>query len=202
MKIHVIKTPFEFLIIDDFYDGKELEKIWSELQFLTPKFLPSNEKNSSISASGEIGRNSTSIFLDIVYSDRNFSDVLSLNRKIFCEQIQNELLQFSPLYREFFECYKDSTLINYYEDNGYYKPHYDESMFSAVTFLYREPKKYQGGDFVFCDYDLKIESLNNRMILFPSKAVHAVSPLSLLEKNKGYGRYSISQFLLCGNKEK
>jgi hypothetical protein len=64
--------------------------------------------------------------------------------------------------------------------------------------LYKEPKKFTGGDFIFSDYpDLKFEAKNNCAILFPSRYMHQVNPvkISAEDQENGYGRYSFNLFL-------
>ena len=63
------------------------------------------------------------------------------------------------------------TLVSYYEDTDYYKAHSDCAEITALSWYYKEPKKYRGGDLKFTDYNIDVECKNNRCIIFPSMIV-------------------------------
>jgi predicted 2-oxoglutarate/Fe(II)-dependent dioxygenase YbiX len=195
MKLQVYKQPLEFIVIDDFYEDFELKRIWSELEFLKSKFIKADHTSAATDASGKSLKKSEGIFLDEVYKDKSFSDILNLNQKIFCDAIIEQILNFNPLYKLYLCPDNIYSLVNYYEDTDYYEPHVDISTFTAITILYKEPKKFDGGVLSFPDYDVNIESKNNRLILFPSMVKHGVSEMKMNDNEQGFGRYSIAQFI-------
>ena len=69
------------------------------------------------------------------------------------------------------------TQLVYYENNDEYKSHRDCAQFTVLNWFYRKPKKFSGGNLYFEDFDLEIECLNNRTLIFPSVINHAVNPL-------------------------
>ena len=81
----------------------------------------------------------------------------------------------------------DKTLVSYYEDGSYYKPHVDAAIMTCISYHWKEPKEFTGGDLHFGDFKVPIE--NNCLLIFPSCTEHEVSPVS------GQGRYAITQFL-------
>ena len=109
----------------------------------------------------------------------------------------NELININPLFRALPVTNYDTTLVNYYENANYYKPHADETLFSAISFHYKEPKKFSGGDFILNDFNLKIEIKNNMLIIFPGAYHHGVTEVIMNKKdlNQGFGRYSMVQFI-------
>ena len=74
-------------------------------------------------------------------------------------------------------------------------------MYTAVTWFFKEPKSFSGGNFYFADYGIKIEVQNNMAVIFPSFVKHAVDEIILEQNNDlmGYGRYAISQFLFIAD---
>jgi len=196
MQFHTIKTPFEFLVIDNFYTQEELEQIWVEINALTPNLLaPQKIKSAKEKNTGRFLRNGLGIYVDEVFSDRNKSVILSLNRKVFSEVVIEKLKSFNPFYKLFAYSTNDYTLLNYYEDGNFYDPHVDSALFTTVTMLYHEPKKFLGGNLIFSEHDIGIECINNRLILFPSVVEHNVTNVSMENKYRGMGRYSITQFI-------
>lgn len=67
------------------YDEKELELIWEELYFLTKpnKLLTPDKFGAAYDGDGNYVTKSHAVELDTVYLNRNISNILSLNRKLF-----------------------------------------------------------------------------------------------------------------------
>ena len=92
----VFTDPFPHLIIKNYYNSKELELLWEELNFYTKpgKLLPA-EKYGGIKGYTE----AKAISLDALYIDRspngganfrNISDILTVSRKLFTSGILDE----------------------------------------------------------------------------------------------------------------
>ena len=94
---------------------------------------------------------------------------------------------------------EDNTLIMYYENNDEYKPHRDLARLTGITWFYREPKKFTGGNLRFPRFDMEIECKHNRVIVFPSSIHHGVDKVGMEEKDMGkkLGRFTMTQFLSC-----
>ena len=188
------------LIIDDMYTEEELGLIWEELQFLTsPKRLrEAKEVKSATDEYGEYKKTSNGMFLDTFYTDRGYSNILEVNRKLFAGEILEHALKLSIFYGLLKEVNSDHTLINYYDDTQTYAAHADTTVFTAVTTFYKEPAHFDGGDLHFPEVDLKVEKRNNRMVMFPGSLQHAVTPVAMRVAHppySGYGRYGMAQFL-------
>jgi hypothetical protein len=196
MNIQIYKTPREFLVVDNFYEKNELELIWQELDFLRPKLLDPEHTGSARSIEGKILKNNKGIFLDECYTKREISNILQLNRKIFCNEIIDNIKRnFGTFYKLYPKSNIDYTLVNYYENGGFYKPHEDDGIFTAISIFYKDPNSIKGGDLFFPEYGISIEGRSNRLVIFPSTVIHSVSDVETLSKTPGFGRYSISQFV-------
>ena len=193
-----VKHPFPYLRIENLYSTEELELIAQELDFLT---YPDKLEGPLLTATAKDEDNNPlkenrGLFLDEIYPKRNISNILKVNRKIF----QSEYLDsFSDLcfgYQNIKRCNLDHTLINYYENGGYYKPHCDSFLYTAVTWFFREPRLFEGGNFYFSDYNEKIQIEHNMAVIFPSFVKHSVEEVKMMsDLPTGYGRYSMSQFI-------
>jgi hypothetical protein len=200
MKPVVFSKEVPILVVDDLYDELELSTIWEELQFLTSPRRMHNSfyLGAAKNESGAFKKNANGVFLDELYAERSSSNILEVNRKLFTKEIQDMALQVSIFYKLLERVNNDYTLINYYEDAQSYAAHYDETVFSAITMLYKEPVQFSGGDLDFPELELTVEKRNNRMVLFPGALLHAATPVVMHEKHasfSGYGRYSMVQFL-------
>lgn len=198
IELRQIEKPFPFMEIRNLYNEDELKLIWQELEFLNclDKLEPPEKTGSAKDAETEILlKRNTGLFLDEIYYKRNISNILTLNSKLFSKEILTPFSEISFGYETIKKTNCDRTLISYYENGGYYKPHEDKSIFTAVTWFFKEPKAFTGGDFYFTDYNIKVEIENNMSVLFPSFVKHAVDKIILPNQNLvGYGRYSMTQF--------
>ena len=199
MIITKVNKPFPYLLVDEFYDDSEVNLIWQELDFLAQpfKYQDGSFSNKEKDRDGVAVKQSKCIHLDNVYADRKISNILMVNRKLFSEQITMAFSDLSFGYDYFSKCNLDYTTLTLYDEDDYYLPHDDFSMYSAITWFYKEPKKFKNGDLVFSDYNHSVEVKNNRMIMFPSQIIHQVDKLVFDDTPRifGDGRYAISQFV-------
>jgi hypothetical protein len=200
LKIHQIKNPFPFLQIENLYSEDELILIWKEFDFLTHPDkleLPENTGTALDEETKVPLKKNKGLFLDNLYSSRNISNILTVTKQLFSPVILDAFAELSFGYENIKDTNKDATLLSYYENSEYYKSHKDQALYTAVSWFFKEPKSFSGGNFYFTDYGVKIEVQNNMAVIFPSFINHAVDEI-VLEKNNnltGYGRYAISQFL-------
>ena len=202
MKYELYKVEnLPVVVIDNYYSERVYEKIWQELSFLNnePEKLLLPENTGSAYTTNENGqkifsKKNKGIFLDEVYIDRSISNILVANRKIF--DVAEKLIDVDIFFRYVKESTRDKTLVQYYEDSDYYGYHCDKSVMTAITWFYKTPKMFTGGELVF-ENGPKIECNFNRFVIFPSILRHSVNktcvPNNLLGEN--YGRYSISQLV-------
>ena len=196
--------PFPYILIDDFYDQSELGGIWEELDYLCH---PKRMGRSSLErgAAGKLDengvyqslKNTWDLRLDAFYTSRDSSNILEINRKLFDLQLYYNHPHW--LFNHVDALNEDTTQILYYENNDEYKPHRDLARLTGITWFYREPKKFTGGNLIFPRFDMEIECKHNRVILFPSSIYHGVEKVSMEEKDMGkkLGRFTMTQFLSC-----
>ena len=190
-------------IIDNYYDTKAQQKIMDELEFLnndSRKLKPPHETGSAYrtDTNGEklYLKKNKAIELDTIYADRSVSNILTENRKLFSPEVANSLIDLHPLFRYVAFATLDSTLVSYYENSDYYKKHHDTAVITAITWFYKKPKSFEGGDLILED-DLKVECISNRCVIFPSCTFHSVDYIRMKSDitRENSGRFAISQFL-------
>lgn len=195
------KIPHGVAVVEDFYSDIELNLIWKELDYLTKenKLLPPEMTGTSTEkGTGKPRKENSGLFLDEFYKNRNFSSILNINRKVF-SALNDEIYSKRPIFRYLLTANSDSTLLNYYEDGNYYKPHVDNCVYTVLSYFFKEPKQFTGGNFRLVDYDLEFEIKNNMVIYMPSCYLHEALPVTMENNQKGYGRYCISQFMFIKN---
>jgi Rps23 Pro-64 3,4-dihydroxylase Tpa1-like proline 4-hydroxylase len=192
---------FPYLVIRDFYTNEEQKSIWQELEFLTTssKLDPPNltgQKDPSM-------KHNHGVFIDNIYTDRKYSNILQINRKLFSPEVTKayESLHYTNRYKSITNL--DTTLVSYYENAGYYKPHHDVAVVTAISWHFRQPKAFSGGNLIFTDFNEIIEIEDNMLVMFPSCAMHEVTSIAMesyYPEMSGYGRYAISNFSQISNK--
>ena len=197
-KIHKFSEPFPHLIVENMYNEEELELIWEELNFLSKphKFIV-NDSGTDRDSQGKPKSESKSIVLDAIYPQRNISNILVINKKLFEGGYLNIFSQISPSCKSILHQNSDYTKIRYYEDGIQYLPHVDKYNYTIITFFHKNPKAFTGGELYFPEYNYTFECNNNNMIIFPSCVFHASQTVSMKKTFDclGYGKYSMMQFL-------
>jgi hypothetical protein len=194
-------NDFPVAIIDEFYEKDSCRKILDELKFLsndnkllTPEYTGSayNELN------GEriYRKRNLAIGIDNIYINRNISNILTENRKIFTLDVVDRLIEENIFFRYIKNTNLDHTILNYYVDNDYYEDHIDDAVITAISFFYNLPKKFEGGELII-EQKLKIDCNYNRIVIFPSFLNHSVNKVILNDNNQNSrnGRYSITQLM-------
>lgn len=203
MNVTLHKEPFHFITVDNLYDETELDLVMKELEYISSgnKLLHPDECATAREPDGSLLKKAGGIFLDEMYVKREYSNILSVNRKLFTHTQKQFLFHDDSWFFRNQTYNHDSTLVSYYEDGDFYKPHQDDTIITACSWFFKEPKKFKGGNFQFPDYDIEIEIQHNSMCVFPSRTLHAVTDIEMSQEDigRGYGRYCISQFAKYDN---
>jgi len=196
LQVTLCREPFEYIIIDNTYTEEELRLIFLELDFwaLSGNLMgPEHTGTARWGHNGGPKKQNIGVFLDEVYRDRSYSNVLKFNRKIFGLQLDKP----STILNYLRESNHDTTLVSYYENKSHYKSHKDVSVLTAVTYLYKQPKAFEGGDLVLTEYGYAFEPWFNRTYIMPGVVEHEVTEVTMKPEDcgKGLGRYCISNFI-------
>jgi Rps23 Pro-64 3,4-dihydroxylase Tpa1-like proline 4-hydroxylase len=192
------------LIIDNFYDDEDCDKIWKELCFLNSnddKLKGPEETGSALRKSDMMPlKKNRGRFLEKIYYHREMSDILTCNRKIFSEEFVKKITERHYFFDYISESTCDSTLVQYYENDDYYDFHKDSSTITCLSWFFDQPKKFSGGNLILQNVsgnDLEIECTYNRTVIIPSIISHQVTKTTLDENliGKNCGRYAIAQFI-------
>jgi Rps23 Pro-64 3,4-dihydroxylase Tpa1-like proline 4-hydroxylase len=175
----------DYLVMDTFYNEQELKLIEEEILALKPYGISAKHTGTE-----EDLKSGSGLFLDDMFSKyREVSKILTLNRKIFSDDVFNEAIKLNAFFGHLKHCNFDATLLNYYTDGQEYKPHSDRAVLSALTFF--GVGSFTGGDFCFTKQNKIIPFKHNRLVLFPSCMQHQALPIAT--KDDSY-RVSIAQF--------
>ena len=199
MKVHSHTDPFPFLFIEDLYTEEELRLIWCELDYYqSNKVVLESNTNPSVTDDGKPRTKKKGCFVDNVFENRDCSSILNVSRKLLDPGL---ICQSNHIFAwKHFQPNVDHSLLSYYDDGCYYLPHHDNTVVSIISWLWKEPKCFEGGDFVFEDYKMTLKCKYNSAVAFPGTTRHGVTPIKMEDQYKdlGLGRYSLSHFLNFG----
>ena len=189
------------IIIDNWFNEKELNCIWHELEFYNIRrnvIRANTTKDVAHDHRGKAKSNAFRFYIDQFYTElgQKVSPIQYCLYKQRSKQFKEIVVNAMPLHAEnYVNTNSDSSMISYYDTGKYYKPHHDSTQFTCLIWMYKEPKKFKGGDLKIIPAGETIECKSNRMVFFPSYLQHSVSKLTSDKKIPfGQGRYCITHF--------
>ena len=113
MQVTLCKEPFEYIIIDNTYTEEELKLIFLELDFwsLSNNLMGPEHTGTAKWSNGNPKKKNKGVFLDDVYTNRSFSNILKFNRKIYNIEIQQPSVIFNFLKESLAMVSPDNTSI-------------------------------------------------------------------------------------------
>ena len=181
------------------YSEEELRLIWQELDFLTysSKLADPSVYLGAKDSLGNYLSNAKALLLDSIYTQREYSNILTINRKLFKEGYIQLFSELSPHLKYTPSVNSDITKLRYYQNGEYYKPHTDFGYpCLSLSYFYREPKQFSGGELFFPSHGYEFDCSHNSMILFPGYVEHGVKMVETDEiPYSGNSRYCMTQFL-------
>lgn len=204
MNVAVI-PEFPVIVIDDTFSEYDYERMMRELEFISvPEkklLLMPEDTGAAVDDDGEVRKNNQAIFLNHIYTDPEVSDIQTLGSTLITNQeIKDAWHSIHGTWGRWYDMItSSSTLVSYYAEKGHYKAHADSSMFTLLTYFWKEPKGFEGGDLILWedqegDRGAHITIEKNMTVIFPSAMLHTVEPVSLTNDEFGYGRYVVTQF--------
>lgn len=193
MEITFHRKPIEYFVIDNFLTEEHVETFLNECEM---QMINANDQDrSAADDDGNILRKGSAKFLDRLYPfNRQDSCILSnLRGYLFTQNILKYIEETDTIFQMWQLINCDYTMISYYQDSDYYKPHKDNAVFTSLLWLNREPKGFNGGDLTFTAHNHTIDYKHNRCVIFPSVVTHEVSEIKMKPNNTN-GRFCITNF--------
>ncbi len=186
MKIKYVEEPFFHIVVENTFS--DLNLIFNEMYLLKDKFLSPESSGGATFEGGEHKKKNKGLFLNGCKDYQSLKTVSNI-REVILNINHSKEWKNRVFHRMFQYTGWTGYLLSHYESGDYYKPHYDDGLFTLVTFLFDDYENRIGGDLYFPEYDYLHKCKNNQSILFFSKEIHQVTTFK--SKNN---RYSISTF--------
>ncbi len=200
VQVNKDNPTYPFIVIDNYYNPEEESAVWKELDFFTSNTLSIMDRaENTIVARDEDGTSKSKayrVYLEDYYINRKVSPILTFTKKLLTKEFADIMAQCEPYSRSFFSSNTDNTMVSYYEENDHYRPHHDTFLWTTLIWFVKEPRLFDGGNFVLNDLGYEIRLHHNRMVMFPSCFMHSVTPVKFHTnpKEPGYGRWTITHF--------
>lgn len=199
MKIEIKESnKLPVAIIKNYYTNEELNALWDFVKLSDPyKWFNKPEQNGGAKdLKGNNLKHNRAVCIDdwFTLTGRQFCPVFSINRKLWDPKLINKLEKEHYLFNIVNNVNRDTTFLNYYENDQYYDYHTDMAIITTIFMFYKDPKKFTGGELLFKN-DLKIECDNNTLVIFPSILKHRAEKVKMKTNEKLCGRFSMTQFL-------
>ena len=187
----LLHKPFHYHVIKDVFNDNQLKDIWKELESYqdNDEFFDPQTTGGAHDDDGKLLKQNKALFIEGESKIHQYT-----NEQILQPSIVNHP---SSWFFNGVNWNDETTMVSYYDHNDYYEPHNDISMLTACIWLYKEPKEFDGGVFSFPSYGMRFKCYNNCAVVFPSNIFHSVSKVIIKDqekRNKGLGRYTITQF--------
>jgi len=195
LKYKLNTEPFFYLEIEGLWTKDELDLLRDEMLELQdsgqllPDFADITHAGNKVGEGG---------FVHELFENPNDSKMHTVGFKLWNALVNN----IQPRLGCWFfnkDDYKLSTLLNYYDHGDHYGAHVDEGHATGISWFWKGPKKFTGGELVFTDYNITVPMKENYSVIFPACIKHEVLPLHIEDveyRNKGYGRFALTQFAI------
>jgi hypothetical protein len=164
------------IILDDWLSRTAVREIKQEIEYLEPHLEQPSKNNSALDNNGNPLRKNTSIWLDHVYINRNYSRILKHLNSIFDPQLMQQLANQHRLWNYLETSTEDSTLLQRWLPGDNYPKHVDKCPVTAIYTCIVSSDK-QGGNLLV--EDTAITTHQNQLILLPGCLQHQTLPLEL-----------------------
>lgn len=195
-KLKFTEVGKPFLIIDNFLTQEEYEIVINELDTIVRPAMRRHETGGAVDSDGNALKDTNACFVNDIYVNPMLSPTFKTLQKFHTDKDLNSKIANSHWTFEWLKDHgaEEHMQFLYYNDKDTYGDHVDIFNTSALLWLCKEPKGFEGGDFMI-EKNHKVEFKNNRMVIFNFGTLHGVTPVKRTSLLDGHGRYCISKFM-------
>jgi hypothetical protein len=196
--MQITTYPQGYAVIDQTFTDLELKTIWTSIDHIQNQglFQRPHQTGSAIDPrTGQLLKNNRSLFLDDLDPKDHQPDLRPLITSLWANRdLIKAMTALDPCWSLLNNINYATSLLSYYESGERYPPHRDRSVFTILTWLWREPKSWQGGELRLPTLGLTHPVGNNQSMIFPGSLLHeALAPVMTTDQ-PGQGRYCLAQF--------
>jgi hypothetical protein len=200
MKYEIFKEPFVHIVIDDWLPWVHLLQVTNAVNSLVPAMRTSKVNSDQGIVISPNSKSSKNLWLFQFFNGRqvDFNLPAFIEEKLWSEPMKDifketeDSLFHTALYTD-----TGQMLLSKYANGDHYSWHRDYNPTITMNLmLAKEPLAFKGGDFVFGSWDQKhvtktVPFKNNRMVIFPSRVFHCVTPVEKTTTDVQTDRFTI-----------
>lgn len=192
MKITELVEGTHILRVDDTYTPDELDLVWMELALLDSALEGPDKTGGAVSLTdGHHLKSNQAVFLNRIYREPDHSPIWRKAVELIGPEMRDAYIGVHPCHCTYSTINLLMPLVSKYDDGDHYEEHQDKSLYTAITYLFREPRTFFGGDTTVRVGGalVSLPMISNTTYVFPGGYPHSVSQVT------GTGRYAISTFM-------
>jgi Rps23 Pro-64 3,4-dihydroxylase Tpa1-like proline 4-hydroxylase len=200
MKVNIYKTPFTFVVIDDWLDEETNQLYLDEAVRLIPYMKESKVGHDKGSVVADFFKKSKNLWMFLHYMEhRNQRNLaVEFEQLLWSDEIKQVFHEANDgLFEAALTTNSSDLLLSKYENGDHYEWHRDYCHLLTVNYmLAKEPLQFEGGEFLIGSWDKQevthtVEFKNNRLIIFPSRSFHKVAPVQNLQGGSENARFTL-----------
>ena len=200
MNYEIFKEPFVHIVIDDWLPWVHLLQVTNSVSSLIPAMRTSKVNSDQGVVISPNSKSSKNLWLFQFFNGKNidFNLPAFIEEKMWAEPMKSILKETEDsLFQTALYTDTGQMLLSKYANGDHYNWHRDYNPTITMNFmLAREPLSFTGGDFVFGDWERKKETKtipfkNNRLVIFPSRVFHCVTPVEKKNTDPVQDRFTI-----------
>jgi hypothetical protein len=194
------ERPRAHIVVDDFFAAPALRTVFLEVASLERQLKPGLVR--------EVGHDGQSVFFQnerrknrAVWIHEGSKSLRLFRQALWSPSLMSAYQQArEPLFQIIPNCMAPHLQVSSYMSGDHCDFHEDEGAgvnLTAIVFLAKDPKKIRGGDLVL-SYDGEEKTIrfrHNRLVIFPSKTLHRVTPVLVASDNPSDARISLQCWL-------
>lgn len=200
MKYEIFKEPFVHIVIDDWLPWVHLLQVTNSVSSLIPAMRTSKVNSDQGVVVSPNSKSSKNLWLFQFFNGKNidFNLPAFIEEKMWSDPMKDILKETEDsLFQTALYTDTGQMLLSKYANGDHYSWHRDYNPTITMNFmLAKEPLSFTGGDFMFGDWESKKETKtipfkNNRLVIFPSRVFHCVTPVEKKTTDPEYDRFTI-----------
>lgn len=200
MKYEIFKEPFTHIVIDDWLPWVHLLQVTNSVKSLIPYMRVSKVNSDQGTVISPTSKSSKNLWLFQFFggAKTDFNLPKFIEEKLWSEPMRDIFKETGDsLYQTALYTDTSQMLLSKYANGDHYDWHRDYNPTVTMNLmLAKEPLKFKGGDFVFGSWDRKTETKtvpfkNNRLVIFPSRVYHRVTPVEKTDTDAQNDRFTI-----------
>ena len=170
----VVNDPVPYVLIEDVFSPSGYASIMKEIKMLDEGFSQNKVPESDLHHRQFLESNMTIHYINDISPN---GPIIGLVERFIVEgEFLTKESDLKQLFRYIPQC-KMNPMVHSYGKGAAYPSHKDDAFLTFLFSFWEEPKKFNGGEFIFTANDHKPPIKNNSCLIFTGLDAHKVTPV-------------------------